>query len=300
MYHPYRKVCLLIVLIFLLAPAAGRPAVNESQDIIKFGSDLMIEEDMDVRDAVTIGGDITVDGPVQRDVTAIGGSVYLTNKAIVGRNVLSIGGTIEKSEGAMVQGSMKELSIPGTRALMETLGGGWAGSFPLFGLWSILSFLGFVALALLITAFFPGITASVSLKVETAPVQSALSGLAGILLIVPVGILLVISLIGIVLIPVEAVLVSIGFLLGYVGSARLIGRKFASSLKKRQISTAWETLWGVVVLGLIGFIPALGWIMNALAVLIGFGGVLSLTMAYFFPRRWGTPQPGAPSANPIS
>jgi hypothetical protein len=266
---------LLIILLFAaFVIAFGGIAQAQSQDLVKFGSDLMIEAGMNVRNAVVIAGDITVDGRVEQDVVAIGGSIILTNRAVVGRNVVAISGSIERSTGADVGGNLTEVNIPGLYTLVSAFSGGnWTGPFLFFALWPMVSFIGLLALAILITSFFPGPIETVSNRVEENPIRSGIVGTVGMLLIVPLGILLAISIIGLVLIPVEIFAVSIGFLLGYVAVARLIGRKLYRSLKRPPSVALWETFWGAILLGLIGLIPVVGWLVNALAALLGFGGV---------------------------
>ncbi len=266
-----------LILFFLLAsaflPLAGCAG---EQDIVKFGTDLMIEGDEGIRDAVVIAGDIIVDGSVERDVIAIGGSVTLTNKAVVGRNVIAVSGQIQRGTGAEVGGNITEVNIPGLYTLVNAFSGGdWTGPFLFFAAWSIVSFIGLLALALLISVFFPGTIDTVSSALHDQSVRSAVVGIIGMLLLIPVGVLLAISVIGIVLIPVEVIFVSISFLFGYVAAARLIGMRLLKAIRRPPATPVWETLWGTILLALVGFIPVLGWLINALAVIFGFGGVLN-------------------------
>jgi uncharacterized membrane protein YiaA len=278
----HRVLLAILLLLFLISPSARA----EDRDVVRFGSDLMIEEGMAIRDAVVFAGDITVDGPVERDVTAIGGTVVLTHRAVVGRNVVSIGGIIERSEGATVYGNISEVNIPGLYTLITTFSGGdWTGPFLLLGIWSLLSFIGFIVLAVLVAAILPGLISSISEKIEERPIGSFLCGLGSSLLIVPVGILLAITIVGLLLIPVEMIVVSAGFLLGYIGTARLIGKRLSRAMRRTELPILWETFWGVLALGIIGLIPVLGWAVNLLAVLSGFGSIVLLTFGLLSPQR---------------
>jgi hypothetical protein len=269
----YTLVPVLLSLVLLL-PVFCPNAHAAIRDLVRFGSDLLIEEDMSVRDAVVIAGDVTVDGVVDRDVVAIGGSIILTENAFVGRNVVAISGKIERSPGANVGGTLTEANIPGLYTLIHTFSGGdWSGPFLIFSVWPLISFLGFLTLALLIAAFFPGTMEAASATIEEHPIGSVFAGFAGMLLIIPLGILLAISIIGLVLIPVEIIIVSTALLFGYVAIAQLIGKKIIMSMKRARTAPIWETLSGMAVLGIIGFIPILGWFLNSLAILFGFGGI---------------------------
>ena len=266
---------LFLMIAPLLLPSAPSRA-EELQDILKFGTDLMVEGDRGIRDAVVIAGDIIVDGRVERDVVAIGGSITLTNRAVVGRNVISISGVIQRGTGAEVGGNITEVNIPGLYSLVNAFSGGdWTGPFLFFAAWSIISFIGLLALALLISVFFPGTIEIISSAVEEGPIRSAALGVIGMLLLIPLGILLAISIIGIVLIPVEVIFASVAFLLGYVATARLIGVRLFAVLKRPPTIPVWETFWGTILLALVGFVPVLGWVINALAVVLGFGAVLA-------------------------
>jgi hypothetical protein len=266
---------LLIFFCLVVAAASGSPAgASDSRDLVRFGSDLMIEEGMEVRNAVVIAGDVVVDGRVDQDVVAIGGSVILTDKASVGRNVVAVSGSIERGTGAEVGGNMTEVNIPGLYSLVNAFSGGnWTGPFIFFAVWPIISFIGFLALALLIAVIFPGSLAAVSGSIEINPIKSAVAGFVGMLLIIPLGVLLAVSIIGLVLIPVEIILVSTAFLFGYVAAAAAIGRKLYAAMKRPRTLPFWETLFGMVFLGVIGLIPVLGWLINSLAAIFGFGGI---------------------------
>ena len=276
---------LFVLLLAVCMIAFGGTARADNQDLVKFGSDLMIEAGMNVRNAVVIAGDVTVDGRVEQDVVAIGGSIILTNRAVVGRNVVAISGSIERSVGAEVGGNLTEVNIPGLYTLVSAFSGGnWTGPFLFFALWPMVSFVGLLALAILITAFFPESIETVSARVDERPIKSGIVGAVGMLLIVPLAILLAISIIGLVLIPVEIFAVSLGFLFGYVAVARLIGQKLYRSLKRPPSVALWETFWGAILLGLIGLIPVLGWLVNALAAILGFGGVWA-ALRHRHPQR---------------
>ena len=261
---------LVILIIFVLSCGYAQA---RSRDILKVGSDLMIEEGMNIRDAVVIMGDVTVDGTVERDVVVIGGSIILTNKAFVGRNVVAISGMIERSEEAEVGGDLTEVNIPGLYTLVSLFSNdNRSGSFFGFSVWPIICFLGYLTLALLITTLFPGSTQAISDKIAAGPIKSGLSGLLAMLLIVPLAILLAISIIGLLLIPVEMTAVSTALLIGYIAAAQLIGKKMTAALKRPQATPLWGTFWGVIILGGISLIPFLGWAINALAAIVGFGG----------------------------
>ncbi len=256
----------------------------EGRTIVKFGRDLVVEEGMRVREAVSIGGNVTVDGVVDHDVVAVADSVTLGPRAVVGRNVVSVGGVIEKAEGAEVRGDLVEVDIPGISSVLSSISkGGWEGLWWVLGIIAFIAFIGFLALSLLIVALLPAPVGLISAAVEEHTLKVSLWGLLGVMLIVPLAVFLAISVIGIVLIPLEVILVVCAFLVGYIAIARLIGKKVTEALKRPGQPMLLETFSGLIILWLIGWVPVLGWIVKAVAALLGMGGVFAVLLS----RRTG-------------
>lgn len=260
---------LLVGLPLAFLPVAGAKV----RDIVKIGGDVVVKEGMTVGDAVAVGGDVTVNGVVEDNVVAVGGSVILGSKAVVGGNVVSVGGAIKKEEGARVRSDIVEVNIPGVSSVIRTVSKGkWRGWSWAF---SIISFIGLLALALLIVAIIPKPFGLISATVQKNTLKVTLWGILGLVLIVPLAILLAISVVGIPLIPLEIILVSCAFLVGYIAVAQIIGRKVAAALKRPDLNILWGTFWGLITLWVIGWVPVLGWFVKAVASLLGFGGVIA-------------------------
>lgn len=247
----------------------------EGRTIVRFGNDVVVEEGMRVRDAVVIGGHITVNGVVEHDVVAVGGSVMLGPEAVVGRNAVSVGGTIDRAEGAEVQGDIVEVNIPGlASALTAAFWSNWEGLRWALTIISFIAFLGFLALALLTVALLPKPVGLISSAVENHTLKVGLWGILAMALIVPLAILLAVSVVGIVLIPLYVFLVVCAFLTGYIAVARLIGNKITIALKTPDRPMLWETFLGLIVLWAIGWVPIVGWLVKGSSALLGLGGVV--------------------------
>ncbi|MBL7075264.1 hypothetical protein ISS37_08525 [candidate division KSB1 bacterium] len=259
---------LLLGLSLAFLPIAGAGV----KDIVKIGSDLVVKEGMRVGDAVAIGGDVTVNGVVDGDAVAVGGSVILGPRAVVDGDAVSVGGTIKKEEGAIVYGDEVEVDIIGIPWAVTSVCKGIG--LGLFWPFRIVVFIGFLALALLIVAIIPKPIGKISTAVEKNTLKVFLWGLLGMVLIVPLVILLAVSVVGIVLIPVEIILVGCAFLVGYIAVAQLIGNRMALALKKPDLNMLWGTLWGIIILGLVGWVPFLGWLVKVVASVLGLGGVI--------------------------
>ena len=263
---------LVLALVFGFRSLAGA----EDRTIVKFWSDLVVEQAMRVRDAVVIGGHITVNGVVEHDVVAVGGSVMLGPESVVGRNVVSLGGAIDKSEGAEVQGDIVEVNIPALASgLTSVFRDNWQGLRWAFQILALIAFIGFLALALLVIALLPKPVGLVSAAVENNTLKAALWGLLGMVMIVPLAIFLAVSVVGLVLMPLYGFLVACAFLAGYIAVAHLIGKKIMTALTRPDQPMLWEAFLGLIVLWAIGWVPIVGWMVNGVAGLLGLGGVIA-------------------------
>jgi len=263
---------LVLALVFGFRSLAGA----EARTIVRFGHDVVVEEGMRVRDAVALGGDVNVIGVVEHDAVAIAGSVILGSKSVVGRNVVSIGGTIDKADGAEVRGDLIELNIPGLASgLTSVFTDSWQELRWAFQILALIAFIGFLALALLVIALLPKPVGLVAAAVQNDTLKVALWGLLGMVLIVPLAFFLAVSVVGLVLIPLYGFLVLCALLTGYIAVAQLIGKKITTALKRPDQPMIWETFWGLIVLWAIAWVPILGWLANGVAGLLGLGGVIS-------------------------
>ncbi len=257
---------ILLLALFLICDA-------QAKEIVKFGSDVIVDNNMTVKEVEVFGANITVNGTVQKDVVAIGGDVLLGPTAKVGKEVISIGGAIHKEPGAHIGDNEVELNIPGLSSLIgfstTTNWVGWALTFKIF------SFIGFVALALVIVAVIPKPFGLISTNVQQNTLKAILLGVLGLVALVPLAIFLAITIIGLPLVALEIFIVGIAFLVGYIAIAQLVGDKIAVLLKRPALNALWVTLLGLLTLWLIGWVPVIGSVVKAVAILLGFGGVLA-------------------------
>ena len=263
----------LLILGMLLGPAAA--AAAGSNNIVKIGSDVIIEAGQKVRSVVAIGGQITVSGAVEKGVTAIGGSVVLTRTAVVGGSVTALGGVIVMARDAEVGGSLTEIN---SSNLIETFSAAvsseWEGWSWIFAMISLTIFLVILVLAILIVALLPKPVYIVAEAIGENTFKVFLCGILGLVLIAPLALLLTISVVGIALIPLEMIVVVCSVLLGFIAVGQIIGRKALSLLKRPNPGVIRETFWGLIILWLIGWLPYIGWMIKALAIVIGLGATL--------------------------
>jgi hypothetical protein len=275
-----KTVLLLMLGLFFFSVSTVRA---DSSNIVKIGSDVTIEEGTKVRNVLAIGGQITVDGVVDNHIVAIGGSVVLTGKAVVGGSVFCIGGIIVKGRGAEVHGNLTEINADDmSAAIANALSEEWEGWSWIFAIISISIFLGVLLLTILTVFLIPKSIRLISSAIKEKPFKVTVWGLAGLVLIVPLAVLLAISVVGIVLIPLEMTIVLCAVLIGFIAVSQLVGRKLFTVLKRHDQSMMRETIWGLIILWLIGWIPYVGWIVKMCAIVLGLGG--------FLLTRFGTNQ----------
>jgi len=267
-----KTVLILIVGLFLCFVTTVRA---ESSNVVKIGSDVIIEEGTKVHNVLSLGGQVTVDGVVENNIVAIGGSIVLTRTAVVGGDVFALGGIIVRGRGAEVHGNLSEINADDiSAAIANALSEEWEGWSWIFAVISISIFLGVLLITILTVFLIPKPIRLISSAIKEKPFKVTAWGLAGLVLVVPLALLLAISVVGIVLIPLEMTIVLCAVLLGFIAVSQLVGRKLFTILKRHDQSMMRETIWGLVILWLIGWIPYVGWLVKMCAIVLGLGGVL--------------------------
>ena len=261
-----------MAIVLIIFPAAAVKAEN----MVKIGTDVTIEEGTKVNNVVVVGGQITVNSLVENNVVVVGGSVVLTSKALVRGNVVCIGGVIARGSGAQVFGKVKEINSSNISAIINSFfrgePEGWSALFNIISLY----FQGLIFILALLAAFIiPRPLTAIKQSIQESKIKSFFWGLLATLMITPFFILLVISIAGIYLIPVAFTALLMAFILGYIAAAALLGdiilTKIAHSYKKPLIV---ETILGLILLLVIGWIPYIGWLIKVFVVTSGLGGVL--------------------------
>ncbi len=265
-----RRLCLALV--SLLVCSASTALAKEQSSIVKMNKDIEVSQGMVVNDVIAIGGNITVWGRVENNLVAVGGSVILKPGSYVGEQVVVVGGDLVKDTSAEVAGRITQVYMPHfIPSLTNLLRGGWIA---LWAAISLLALLGFLGLAILLAALIPEHIGTAVNALEHSFMSMLLWGVLWTILIVPIAVLLAISIIGIILIPLEILLVALALIIGYIASAIFIGKNILLSFKKLSPPFV-DAILGILILFLIGFVPVVGPIIKSLFLLAGFGAVLT-------------------------
>ncbi|MCX7635665.1 MAG: polymer-forming cytoskeletal protein, partial [Syntrophales bacterium] len=278
--------CPATILFVLLCCFLLFPAPVSAVNIFKIGDVTVEEEGTKVNNVVSVRGQITVAGHVDGNVVALGGSVVLTKRAFVGGNVISVGGIIVMGRGAEVHGRLAEINAANiSDYLTEVLSEEWEGWSWVWAVFSLAIFTGILIIALLIVVLIPKPLRIVARAIKEETLRITLWGLLGLVLVVPLAVLLTISVIGIVLIPLEMILVVSASLMGFIAFAQVIGERLYALFKKKNQPMIKETFWGLVVLWLVGWLPYIGWMLKVIVVMMGLGAVIFTRFGTYVSRR---------------
>ncbi|MBM3321548.1 MAG: hypothetical protein FJY73_12820 [Candidatus Eisenbacteria bacterium] len=270
---------------------------SESGDLVRVGQSHTIDASTMVSgDAVVIGGNLDVHGKVGGDAVVVGGILHLYPDAFVGGEAVAVGGRLIKDEGAFVGG--QEVSI-GT-GIEQLLPWSWykrevspwtSAGKRLIDAIARMAF-GFLAILIFVDLFGER-TGRIAARAEGDSFRSGLIGLLGLILLPITILVLVLSCIGILLLPVLGVVVGVAMLWGFVATSfvvgRTLGRRFFPDLATPRI----QAFVGFLILGVTAFVGGLllsfggpirflGWtfaiagkVILGLALLVGFGSVLA-------------------------
>lgn len=280
------RLSFLIPVLLLFLPTH---ALAAGERIFKIGEDVVIEETMHIKSLCVINGQATISGEVDGDVIAVNGSVVLTKKAVVTGNVLSIGGVVVTARGAQIGGSVTEMnSAHLSEMITRILSDEWEGWSWLAAIFSLTVFLCTFIIGSILMTLIPTPIVRIGEAIHIHFWKSLWTGILVLVLIVPLAVLLTISVVGIVLIPLEVILVICTALVGVIGVSYAIGDRGYRLLKKSSGRPLSKMVFGLIIIWIIGWIPVVGWMLKVLLMTIGMGSAIF--------TRFGT----APTALPTS
>jgi hypothetical protein len=243
---------------------------------VKFGESITIGADETVDKAVAIGGSVTIAGHVRRDAVAIGGSVTLLPGARVDGDAVAIGGTVSVPEGATLDGDNVSLGGP-IPTMAGSLAGWVAGGRP-----RLRGMFGFAAratravllyvVAVVVALAFPAALTRTRHYLVERPGLSALGGLAIVLGFAPLCVLLAVTIIGIPLIPVAAMVLAALLVFGFTVSASWLGHRLPVG-PDNKTAVKSVTLGGAL-LAVVGLIPWIGTTVLIVVAAVSAGATL--------------------------
>jgi len=292
---------------------------SSNADIVRFGKDIIVEEDETVDGSVVaIGGNIEVKGTVNQDAVAVWGSVKVASTGVIEGDVVSVGGEVQKETGATVRGKKTTVSF-GPKGLVgfpPFMGMGGFHGFAFFA--RIIKIIFFLFLGIVVISIVPRHVTKVKEKINQDFFKCVLAGFIAEILILPVFLLLIITIIGIpVAILVEPLVIVVSFFLGYTGVSYFVGERLKSRTSLKPETPVMTLIMGVLaveavllfarILGIIGhflfpislILTLLGWAIWYVAVTAGFGAAI-LTRLGTRPKDMIFPSLGTLGANQSS
>ncbi|MDE0100904.1 MAG: RDD family protein [Bryobacterales bacterium] len=285
-----RRIAVSFVLCLLAVPAAlaqdaGVPAGSRDRagEEVRFGSPYELFEGQRTEDVVVMGAAARISGTVRGDVVVIGGPLELGGSAVVNGDTVVVGGSVTVSEGATVRGDLvvvmasydapadfspggELVVVSGSASAPFAAVWQWIEEGPLMGrlivpgimwFWFLIALAGLVACG--VTLVFERPVRDCSAALAAKPITSFLVGGLVTLLLGPVTLLLLVSVIGIPIVPFVWVALLLAAIVGNVGVARWIGaRVYAEESLGDRLQALRSVAIGFGILCLAFMIPVLG------------------------------------------
>ena len=289
-----------------------------SGDRVRIFGSVVVREDERVHQAVAVMGSARIDGEVRDQVVAVLGSIELGPHAVVGGDVVSVGGRVIRQEGARIRGAVTEIALNEPNIHLDFVPlfdwsrfwwfDRWSGIHRLVGTtFRFLLLLILASIAMVVAR--PTVEASAQ-RVADNPVKATLVGLAVHVLVWPVllisSIVLAISIIGIpllLLMPFVVLAVILLALVGFSGVAYAVGQGARRRLGLGTAPPIVDLFLGLVVillpLLLARLLGLIGWPMTPIVILLvvtgigveflawsaGFGAVVTNAFSKWQARR---------------
>jgi len=229
------------------------------------------------QDVLIVGGEITISGEIGDSLVAVGSHVVLKSTAVVEKDLVLFGGTLEKEPGTTVKGDTVYFKAGGFR--LNSLQGSFSRLFgisllPFIIAVKIISFFIWILFVVVVVSAFPkNVTlAAGELRRSLGPVI-----LTGIVALVAYTFLMVFAaLLSIILIGIP-ILIALGFaaiaikVFGRVVVYYVAGQITAGLFQKSGYSPMAGALIGLLVVSFIGFIPGLGGLFSFFLSLLAWG-----------------------------
>jgi hypothetical protein len=255
-----RFLALVTTLLALAGLAQAAPAEARGRD----AGETKVFSDIYVAPGETIAGDVNV---VFGDVKVAG---------LVTGDCNTVFGQCTIVDGGIVDGKINSFNNDGVRALLP-----WAVNRDRgFGLLTeqdhhLVSKLWSSAIVLLIFLLFPLRMRVALSRVERHPALSAVTGAIAAAAIIPIGIVLFVSIIGIPVIALEAAAIIAGVWIGTGAIGLLVGRRLCELVMPATTPSPLVALvLGLVVVSAAEIVPLIGWAVSALVWLVGLGSAI--------------------------
>ena len=292
---------------------------DRPRDAVRIGQSLTLEAGHTLRDAVVVMGDARIDGRVTGQVVVILGTLELGPSAHVESETVVVGGQARVAPGARIDGDLTvvaggadlpaQFAIGGTTSIVgtDTLGRTFQAVVPWFtrGLllgrplvpdltWVWLVFAAFVLVQGLVHLLAHEPVTLVTTTLQRRPFTSLVAGLAVLMAWGPVSVLLIITVVGILVLPFAGLTLLAAGLVGRVAVARALGFGIWRADDPTAHGPALRSfVLGTLVIAGAYLVPVLGLLSYGLISLAAVGAAV-LTLI----EQWRLERP-APPVSPV-
>lgn len=231
-------------------------------------------------EVVSVFGDTYVNGRVHGEVVAAFGNLELGPEAEVSGEVVTIGGSLTRHPDAVVRGGIEEVSFGGDFVQLRWLRP-WVEECLLLGRplapiggieWAWWLAAAFLLFYVLLALMFSSPMERCVRTLEDYPGESTLTALVSVFLVPVVFILLMVTVIGIVLVPFFGLALFAAGLFGKAVVFGAIGRRITRLIDGGPFThIAFAVLIGGLIVTAMYMVPVLGFITYNLTGILGFG-----------------------------
>jgi hypothetical protein len=282
--------CLAVLLIFLgFLPLHGQGLIfkkdivvaeDETQDnVISWGGEIRIEGNV-TDSVINFGGTIIIEGNVGKTVVGFGSEIILRSTARIEGDVISLGGTLDKNPGSIIEGDTIYFSTSDevARLLKEGFTGVFGFSLlPLLLIFKLITLVIWFILAIILVAIFPKQISFASNQIRTSFWPIFGTGILSIVIftgLIIFSVFLCFILIGI---PILLALMAVGVIIKIFGRVVIfyfLGDWIFKAFGGKQASALLSVLLGLLLFGFIGFLPIIGTLLSFVLSIIGWGVVI--------------------------
>jgi hypothetical protein len=269
------------------------------RDVVALRGSVRMEAGSSARQVTAVLGSVELESgaTVEREVVAVGGNVHVASGAHVGNDVVSVGGDVVIDPGGTVDGQEVSVSVPGVAGILGLVSPSSPVSKAISPVLKIVHALAkyvvFFLLGLLILAVAPARLDRVTASLSRSPVRDVLVGLLGTVAMPVLTVLLAVTVVGLLLIPVQAIAILVAAILGYTALALLIGR--ALPFRPERGTAVVQLAIGTALVVAISEIPFVGIMAMITAWFLVFGAVLRSRGGQATPAQPGPASPIVPT-----
>jgi hypothetical protein len=248
------------------------------RDVVALRGNVRMGAGSSARQVTAVLGSVELEAgaTVDREVVAVGGNVHIAPGAHVGKDAVSVGGEVVIDPGGTVEGQEVSVNVPGIASILGLAAPSAKVSkamSPLLTIGQILAkFVVFFLLGLLLLSVAPARLDRVTASLTRSPVRDVLVGLLGTVAMPVLTVLLVVTVVGILLVPVQLIAILVAAILGYTALALLIGR--ALPFRPEKGTAVVQLAIGTAIVVAISEIPFVGVMAMISAWFLVFGAVL--------------------------